>query len=138
MNRVPDAINLLQPAAVGELLLNTQPAKPAAQTTAVTAGGSDDEVETECAPHPTHLYCCEGQEFDHAHLRCQMYVNMAAVMAVQADYTQADRFAQQALAAEPTDQSALLLTAYLYLQRGNKQSALKVLTQHRNASHSAH
>jgi len=134
MNRVVDAMAFVQPSVLGDHLL--APAAPAAAAAPTAKDrGSDDEAEADRGPHPSHHYSCEAKKFDHPQMRCQMYVNMATVMATNGEFDKAERFAQKALIAKPADQSALLLHIYLQLQRGDKDGALSTLKDSRNAAH---
>ncbi|GMH04554.1 hypothetical protein Nepgr_006394 [Nepenthes gracilis] len=61
--------------------------------------------------------------------RGALYVNLAAVFAMQGDLEQADHHAKQALLTTPNSREVILMAVYLDLKRGNSEEALAKLKQ---------
>nr|PNR48509.1 hypothetical protein PHYPA_012986 [Physcomitrium patens] len=64
--------------------------------------------------------------------RVSLYINLAAVYAMQGNLQEAHRLAQAALTMAPTNSTAMLAAVYVELKRERMASALALLKQHRH------
>ncbi|GLJ14038.1 hypothetical protein SUGI_0224400 [Cryptomeria japonica] len=97
---------------------------------------SGDGEDNSVVYHPSLAgNLAESQNISHitgGRARCSLYVNLAAVSAMQGDFQQAHQYSTQAVSLMPTSTMAVLSVVYVELLEGKTHEAISKLKQYRH------